>query len=180
MIVLETERLILRHLSLEDAEFILDLLNQPSFLRYIGDKGVRTPDDARAYILNGPMASYEQFGFGLFLTELKDARIPIGICGLLKRETLDDVDVGFAFLPAFWKQGYAFESATAVMAYGRDVLGLDRIVAITSPDNDASIKVLNKLGLRFERMIRLTEDAPEVRLFISNARSKSEKDPELS
>ena len=180
MIVLETERLILRHLSLEDAEFILDLLNQPSFLRYIGDKGVRTPDDARAYILNGPMASYEQFGFGLFLTELKDARIPIGICGLLKRETLDDVDVGFAFLPAFWKQGYAFESATAVIAYGRDVLGLDRIVAITSPDNDASIKVLNKLGLRFERMIRLTEDAPEVRLFISNARSKSEKDPELS
>ena len=165
MKILETDRLGLRRLAVEDAEFIFDLLNQPSFLQFIGDKGVKTIDDARNYILTGPIASYERFGFGLYLAELKPTRAPIGICGLLKRETLDDVDVGFAFLPQYWKQGYAFESASAVMAYGRDVLGVDRIVAITSPDNEASIKVLSKLGLKFERMIRLSEDAPEVKLF---------------
>jgi RimJ/RimL family protein N-acetyltransferase len=164
MKILETNRLALRRLTLEDAEFILDLLNQPSFLQFIGDKGVRTIDDARNYILTGPIASYERFGFGLYLAELKTTRAAIGMCGLLKRETLDDVDIGFAFLPQYWRQGYAFESASAVMAYGRDVLGLDRVVAITSPDNEASIKVLNKLGLKFERMIRLSEDAPAVKL----------------
>jgi len=165
MRILETDRLVLRWLAVEDAEFIFDLLNQPSFLQFIGNKGVRTVDDARNYILTGPIASYRRFGFGLYLTELKPTQAPIGICGLLKRETLDDVDVGFAFLPQYWRQGYAFESASAVMAYGRDVLALDRIVAITSPNNEASIKVLNKIGLKFERMIRLSEDAPEVRLF---------------
>ena len=165
MKILETDRLVLRRLAVENAEFIFDLLNQPSFLEFIGDKGVRTIDDARNYILTGPIASYERFGFGLYLTELRSTETPIGICGLLKRETLDDVDVGFAFLPQYWRQGYAFESAAAVLTYGRDVLGLDRIVAITSPDNEASIKTLNKLGLKFERMIRLSADAPEVKLF---------------
>lgn len=165
MKVLETDRLVLRWLAVENAAFILQLLNEPSFLHFIGDKGVRTIDDARDYILNGPVRSYERFGFGLYLTELKETRVPIGICGLLKRESLEDVDVGFAFLPQFWQQGYAFESASAVMAYGRDVLGLDRIVAITSPDNDASIKVLGKLGLRFERITKLSEDASEIELF---------------
>jgi RimJ/RimL family protein N-acetyltransferase len=163
--MLETDRLILRQLTTDDAEFILDLLNQPSFLQFIGDKGVRTLDDARQYILAGPVASYERFGFGLYLTALKDSRVSIGICGLIKRETLEDVDVGFALLPQFWSTGYAFEAASAVMAYGRNVLGLDRIVAITSPDNYASIKLLEKIGLRFEELVRLSEDAPEVKLF---------------
>lgn len=163
--ILETDRLVLRRLVVEDAEFILNLLNEPSFRRYIGDKGVRTIDHARDYILTGPIASYERFGFGLYLTELKQTQAPIGICGLLKRETLVDVDIGFAFLPQYWRQGYAFESASAVIAYGKDVLGLDRIVAITSPDNDASINVLKKLGLKFERMIKLSEDTPEIKLF---------------
>ncbi len=165
MKILETKRLTLRRLTVDDAEFIFDLINQPSFVRYIGDKGVRTIDDARNYILTGPMASYERFGFGLYLAELKETQTPIGICGLLKREGLADVDLGFAFLPQYWNRGYAFESASAVMSYGKDVLALDRIVAITSPDNDASIKVLNKLGLAFERMIKLSEDQPQVRLF---------------
>src|SRR5512141_2251197 len=111
MKILETERLILRRISIADAEFMLQLLNEPSFLHYIGDKGVRTIDDARNYILQGPMASYERFGFGLYLAELKETLVPIGMCGLLKRETLDDVDIGFAFVPQFWKQGYAWESA---------------------------------------------------------------------
>ncbi|MEP6707831.1 MAG: GNAT family N-acetyltransferase [Pyrinomonadaceae bacterium] len=165
MQVLETDRLVLRWLETEDAEFILRLLNEPSFLRFIGDKGVRTIDDARDYILNGPVHSYERFGFGLYLTELKEPQVPIGICGLLKRDSLKDVDVGFAFLPEFWRKGYAFESAAAVMAYGRDAFGLDRIVAITSPGNDESIKVLVKLGLRFEGTIKLSDDAPDIELF---------------
>lgn len=168
MTVVETERLTLRRLETGDAEFILALLNDPSFLRFIGDKGVRTVDDARDYILNGPVASYERFGFGLYLTERKDDGVPIGICGLLKREALKDVDVGFAFLPQFWSKGYAFESASAVMAYGRNVLGLTRIVAITSPDNEASVRLLSKLGMKFESMVRLSEDSPEIRLFASD------------
>ena len=168
MTVVETERLTLRRLELGDAEFILGLLNDPSFLRFIGDKGVRTLDDAREYISNGPVASYERFGFGLYLTERKEDRVPIGICGLLKRESLKDVDMGFAFLPQFWSKGYAFESASAVMAYGRNVLGLTRIVAVTSPDNDASIRLLSKLGLKFESMVRLSEESPEIRLFGSD------------
>lgn len=168
MTVLETERLILRWLSTDDAEFIVELLNQPSFLRYIGDKGVRSNADAVQYIQTGPVASYERFGFGLYLVELKETGAPIGICGLLKRDSLPDVDVGFAFLPAFWSQGYALESAAAVMTYGREVLGLRRIVAITSPDNDASIRLLEKIGLRFECLIKLADDQSEVRLFGTN------------
>jgi len=167
VIVVETERLTLRRLEIGDAEFMLGLLNDPSFLRFIGDKGVRTLDDAREYILNGPVASYERFGFGLYLTALKGDRAAIGICGLLKRDSLKDVDVGFAFLPQFWSKGYAFEAASAVMAYGRNVLGLTRIVAITSPDNEASIRLLEKLGMRFEAMVRLSEESPEIRLFAS-------------
>jgi RimJ/RimL family protein N-acetyltransferase len=167
--VAETERLIIRRLEIGDAEFILGLLNDPSFLRFIGDKGVRTLDDARRYLANGPIASYERFGFGLYLTSLRDDGAPIGICGLLKRDSLNDVDVGFAFLPRFWSKGYAFEAATAVMAYGRNVLGLRRIVAVTSPDNESSIRLLEKLGMRFESMVRLSEDSSELRLFASDA-----------
>ena len=168
MKVLETDRLNLRWLSTDDAEFILELLNEPSFLRFIGDKGVRTLDDALDYILNGPADMYTRLGFGLYLTELKDGGVPIGICGLLKRDGLEDVDIGFAFLPKFWSRGYAYESAAAVMAYGKTVLGLNRIVAITSPDNYASGRLLEKLGLRFERIIHLSNDASEVRLFASD------------
>ena len=167
MKVLETDRLILRWLSINDAEFILELLNDPSWLRFIGDKGVRTLEDARDYILNGPVAMYTRLGFGLYLTELKEGGVPIGICGLIKRDSLEDVDIGFAFLPRFWAKGYAYESASAVMAYGKHVLGLKRIVAITAPDNHSSAKLLEKLGLQFERMIKFSNDAQEDRLFAS-------------
>jgi RimJ/RimL family protein N-acetyltransferase len=155
-------------MSTDDAEFILELLNEPSFLRFIGDKGVRTLDDARNYILNGPVDMYNRLGFGLYLTELKEGAVPIGICGLIKRDSLEDVDIGFAFLPKFWSKGYAYEAANAVMTYGKTVLGINRIVAITSPDNYASGRLLEKLGLRFERMIHLSQDAAEVRLFASD------------
>jgi RimJ/RimL family protein N-acetyltransferase len=165
MKVVETDRLVLRRLTTDDAEFVLELLNEPSYLRFIGDKRVRTLDDARGYILKGPMDSYERFGFGLYMVLLKESGVPIGICGLLKREFLEDPEVGYAFLPQFWSKGYAFESAAAAMAHGRDVLGLERIIAITAPDNEASIRVLEKLGLKFDRMIKLSEDGDEVKLF---------------
>jgi RimJ/RimL family protein N-acetyltransferase len=163
--VLETDRLVLRKLSTDDAEFILELLNEPSFLRFIGDKGVRTLDDAREYIVQGPISSYELHGFGLYLTALKEGAVPIGICGLLKRQSLADVDIGFAFLPRFWSKGYALESALAVKAYGLDILGLKRIVAITNADNEASIKLLEKIGLTYERLVRLSDDGPEIKLY---------------
>jgi RimJ/RimL family protein N-acetyltransferase len=166
--VLETDRLVLRWLSADDAEFILELLNDPAFLRFIGDKGVRTLEDARNYIWNGPVDMYARLGFGLYRVGLKEGSVPIGMCGLIKRDGLDDVDIGFAFLPQFRAQGYAYEAAAAVMAYGKDVLCLKRIVAITSTDNYASGRLLEKLGLRFERMIRLSADAEEVRLFVSD------------
>jgi RimJ/RimL family protein N-acetyltransferase len=167
-LVVETERLVVRRLTEGDAEFMLGLLNEPSFLRFIGDKGVRTLEDAREYLRKGPMRSYDRFGFGLYLTMRKDDGAPIGICGLVKREALDDVDVGFAFLPPFWSQGYAFEAATEVLGYARGTLGLGRIVAIVSPDNDRSIQLLERLGLRYERMIQLVADGPEIKLFASN------------
>ena len=165
MIVLETDRLVLRRLTLNDAPFIVELLNEPSFLRFIGDRGVRDLQTARQYLLKGPVASYEKHGFGLNLVFLKESGDPIGICGLLKRDTLPDPDLGFAFLPAHWRKGYAAESAAAILTHGRRAFGLERIVAITSPDNVASIGVLEKIGLRFERLTRLGDDPREVRLF---------------
>ena len=165
--VLETNRLTLREFSTEDAPFILRLLKEPSFIRFIGDKGVQNLDDARQYILDGPMVSYARNGFGLFLVQLKANEQPIGMCGLLKRETLADVDIGFAFVPEFWKMGYAFESAAAVFSYAKDVLKLPRIVAITNKDNEASGKLLEKLGMRFDRLITLSGDTDEIKLFVS-------------
>jgi len=169
MPVLETERLALRRLTIDDAEFILELLNDPAFLQYIGDKGVRTHADACRYIETGPMASYARFGFGLYRVELKDSGEPIGICGLLKRDSLPDADIGFALLPRYRSKGYAFESAAAVLVLAGDTLGLKRVLAVTSPDNVASISLLEDLGFRFEGMSRLAEDAPEIKVFSRNA-----------
>ena len=168
LLALETKRLRLRRLSVDDAQFILELLNQPSFIQNIGDRGVRTIDDARSYISNGPVASYERHGFGLYLVELKQSGAAIGICGLLKRDTLEDIDIGYALLPEFWAKGYALESASAVVSDARKGLGLKRILAITNPDNESSIRLLEKIGFRFERMVRLSDDAAEVMLFASD------------
>jgi len=165
MSILRTKRLELRELSIGDDEFILELLNEPGFLRHIGDKGVRSLSDARAYIAKGPVESYGRFGFGLYLTSLAGRDEPIGICGLLKRDTLPDVDVGFAFLSRHWSRGYAVESAAAVLDYGKRRLKLKRIVAITAPENHGSIAVLEKIGLKFERMVRLGADAHDLKLF---------------
>jgi [ribosomal protein S5]-alanine N-acetyltransferase len=163
--IIETDRLQLRLLSVDDADFIRRLLNEPSFIQNIGDRGVRTLDDARAYVLKGPVASYEKFGFGLWLVETKPNAVSIGICGLLKRDILDDVDIGYALLPEFCSQGYALESASAVMSYAREKLGLKRVVAVTNAANQSSIRLLEKMGFQYERMVRLAPDAPEIKLF---------------
>ena len=165
--ILETERLQLRQFSVEDAEFIFRLLNEPSFIQNIGDKAVRTLDDARSYILTGPMASYQKFGFGLWLIEAKGSDEPVGICGLLKRDQLEDIDIGYALLPEFSGKGYAVESALGAMEYA-DSIGFNRVVAIVNPDNERSIRLLEKIGFEFERMIRLSENATELKLFASN------------
>jgi RimJ/RimL family protein N-acetyltransferase len=162
--VLETERLTLRELTQHDAGFIVAQLNDPDFIRNVADRGVRTIEAARTYIEDGPVASYRHHGFGLLLVELKGSRAPIGICGLIKREALDDVDIGFAFLPPYRSQGFALEAATATLNLARE-LGLSRIVAIVAPGNTDSIKLLGKLGFRRERQIRFGDAAEELELF---------------
>lgn len=162
---LKTQRLLLRRLNVEDAPFILTLLNEPSFIRYIGDKSVRDVEAARQYILNGPVASYVRHGFGLNLVELNESHTPIGICGLLKRDELPDPDIGFALIPDFWNKGLAFEAATAVLQDARERFTLERILAITSLDNEASINLLQRLGFKFERVIQLTEGGEQLKLF---------------
>ena len=166
MSIMQTPRVNLRELEFEDAEFILELLNEAGFIRHIGDKGVRNLGDARDYLLQGPMDSYVRNGFGLYAACLQDGT-PIGICGLVKRDGLDDPDLGFAFLSRHGSKGYAVESAAAVLAYARRELKPQRILAITSPDNFKSIAVLEKIGLKFERMIRLTDHSPELKLFVA-------------
>lgn len=166
-VVIQTPRLSLREMNEDDAQFIVELLNDAAFLRYIGDKGVRTVEDARQYLLTGPIASYQRFGFGLYLVESRQSGERLGMCGLLKRDTLEDVDIGFAFLPQHRAQGYAVEAGTAVMRHARAVLGLKRIVAITSQDNDGSASVLRKIGFRYEQLIRLPHDEHELKLFAS-------------
>ena len=161
----ETERLRVRWLNVGDSAFIFELVNEPSWIQYIGDKGVKTLQDAARYIENGPMAMYQRAGFGLYMVELTDIAKPIGICGLIKREALQDVDLGFAFLPKFWSKGYAFESAVAVVRYGKEVLGLRRIVAILSQDNHRSSKLLEKLGFCFEGTLRLQPNDDELKLY---------------
>ena len=164
MLVLETPRLILRRLTLEDAEFIFRLVNDPSWLRFIGDKNVHNLEDARRYLREGPLDMYQRHGFGMYRVEERVSGAPVGTCGLIKRDTLPDVDVGYAFLPEFRGKGYAYEAAAAVLDHGNRAFGLRRIVAITTPTNDASIRVLEKAGMRFERLMELTPGDP-VNLF---------------
>ena len=164
MNILETERLTLRQFTAEDAPFILELVNEPSFIQNIGDRGVRTLSDAVRYIETGPVASYARNGFGLYLVQLKESGESIGMCGLIKRAALEDVDIGYAFLPKFWSEGYAVESALAVKEQAHS-LGLRRLVAIVDPANIGSIRVLEKLGLVFEKTIKLSADDIDLKLF---------------
>jgi len=164
MNILETERLTLRQFTPDDAAFIFELVNEPSFIQNIGDRGARSISDAIKYIETGPVSSYARNGFGLYLVALKESGESIGMCGLIKREALEDVDIGYAFLPKFWSKGYAVESALAVKEQARS-LELKHLVAITDPSNMGSIRVLEKIGLTFEKMIKLSSDDIELKLF---------------
>ncbi len=169
MQVLETDRLLLRYFSANDVEFVIRLLNEPSFIEHIGDKGVRTVEEANEYLLDGPLDSYERFGYGLNLVELKETGAAIGMCGLVRRDSLDDADIGYAFLEGYWGNGYAKESVEAVLTHARETLGLGRIVAIVTPGNSSSINLLEKVGLTFERTIRMSDDDVELKFFVSDA-----------
>ena len=163
--ICETERLRVCRFSLDDAAFILRLLNEPSFIRHIADKGVRTLDDARAYLRNGPLASVEKHGFGLNCVELKESGEAIGMCGLIQRDGFDDVDVGYALLPAFCGHGYATEATRAVLDSAVREHGLQRVIAVVNPDNVDSSRMLEKLGFHFEKMVKLETNRPEIRQF---------------
>jgi RimJ/RimL family protein N-acetyltransferase len=162
---LETARLTLRRLEFDDAPFLVGLLNQPSFLANIGDRGVRDVDDAHRYLREGPMALYEKFGFGLWHVARRADGAAIGICGLLRRDILPDVDLGYAFVPEYWGQGYAFEAAQATLQHALRKFGLTRVIGVVSPGNHRSIRVLEKLGMSFERMVSMRPNEPDVRLY---------------
>ena len=157
MIVVESDRLLVRRFTLEDSELILRILNEPSFLQNIGDRGVRTLEQASTYLLEGPIKSYELHGHGAYVVALKETLRPIGLCGLIKRDAFEDVDIGYAFLPEFWSKGYALEAATAVLDYGLRTLRLPKIIALVSPANADSIKLLKKLGFAFAREAQMAD-----------------------
>ncbi|RLQ94279.1 GNAT family N-acetyltransferase [Falsibacillus albus] len=165
MKVIETERLILRRFMPDDAPFMLELMNDADYIKNIGDRGIRTKEEAKNSLLNGPMKMYEEHGFGLFLTELKENHTPMGMCGLIKREGLEDVDIGYAFLPGYRGKGYAVEAAKASLEYGKNDQKLKRVVAITSVDNEGSIKLLERIGLQYEKLVTLPNDDEELKLF---------------
>jgi [ribosomal protein S5]-alanine N-acetyltransferase len=152
MTVLETDRLLIRHLTVDDAEFILRLVNEPSFIANIGDRGIRSHEQASNYLLDGPIRSYAEHGHGPYLVALKQSLEPIGMCGLLRRAQFKDADLGYAFLPEFWAQGYAFEAASAVLRFAHESLGFQRTLGLVSPDNIPSIKLLEKLGFEFSEL----------------------------
>lgn len=167
-IILETDRLILREFNTADAAFILILLNNPTWLQFIGDRNIRTLEDAGEYLLNGPMKSYSENGYGLSKIELKENNIPIGMCGLIKREALENIDIGFALLPEYEGKGYASEIASATLDHAKNKPGLEKIVAITSEDNTRSIALLNKLGMHFEKMVQMPDEEDRLMLFTGN------------
>ena len=154
MQIAETDRLRIRQLTRDDAAFILKLVNQPAWLAHIGDKNVHSLGDAENHIVNGPASMYAEYGFGLYLVELLSNAKAIGICGLIKRDTLPDADIGFAFLSDYNGKGYALESASAIVSHAINTLGIDKILAITTIDNQPSIKLLNKLGFVFDKNIK--------------------------
>lgn len=171
MISLFTDRLVIRRMtpSMVDANFMLQLLNDPSWLRFIGDRNVRTIDDAKRYITGGPLSMYARLGYGMCIVEHREANCPIGICGLVKRDYLDAPDLGFAFLPQYWGSGFAFEAASATLDHGIHVLQMSRILATTRIDNQASQALLKKLGFQFEHTFRHPDGDRDLRLYVTSA-----------
>jgi [ribosomal protein S5]-alanine N-acetyltransferase len=164
-IIIETERLILRKFTVDDAPFMLKLLNTPSWLRFIGDRNVHSLEEAEQFLLNRYMKGYETHGFGFYIVIEKATQNPIGMCGLVKRDTLEDVDIGFAFMPDFVGKGYGFEAASATLKYAKNVLKLEKVIAIVDPENMVSIALIKKIGMTFEKMVQLSHNDIELMLF---------------
>ncbi|MEO5890069.1 MAG: GNAT family N-acetyltransferase [Ferruginibacter sp.] len=163
--ILETERLKLREFTINDTKFIIELLNSPGWLEFIGDRNIRTEEQAKGYLKNGPLKSYQDNGFGLYLVETNNDLTPIGMCGIIKRENLANPDIGFAFMQEFMGQGFAFEIANATVAFAKNVLNLPVIFAITVPHNKKSISLLEKLGLKFCKIINFQNSREDLMLF---------------
>lgn len=164
-IVIETERLILRKFTLEDAPFLLELVNTPVWLQFIGDRNVHTVEEAENYLRNGNLKSYAEHGFGFYLVVTKESNEAIGMCGLVKRDSLEDIDIGFAFMPNSIGKGYGYEAASATLDYALNVLKLGRIVAIVDPQNASSIALIKKIGLKYEKMVQISTNDIELMLF---------------
>lgn len=180
MIILETKRLKLRLFEDRDDAFMLRLVNEPSWWEHIGDKGIRSLDDSRKYIEEGLIGMYQRQGFGLYLVEMKHGGKPIGMCGLLKRDSLEDADLGFAFCEEFWGKGFAYESADATLSYAEKVLLLSRVVAITSPANESSMKLLEKLGFCYEQMLELSSFSEKIMLYGIELSGRLPRSPDTS
>ena len=167
MTVLTTSRLEIVEITIEDTPFIFELLNTPSWIKYIGDRGIKTQEDSKNYIVNRFIPAYSTEWFGFRLVRLKESKTPIGICGLVKRDALEHIDIGFAFMPEYGGKGFGFESASAVMEHAKNTLNIKTIAGITNKDNKSSIALLEKLGLRFQKMILLPNETQEIMLFVT-------------
>lgn len=163
--VAETERLRLREFTFDDAEFIIALLNSPGWIEFIGERYVKNRDQAITYLENGPMKIYKDHGFGLWMVELKENKIPIGMCGILKRDILDHPDIGFCLLPGYAGMGYAYESAHAAMKTAKETYSITTLCAITLAHNEPSITLLEKLGFKFVRPIQFPDDDEALMLY---------------
>ena len=167
--IAETNRLIISKITLDDAAFFLELVNTPNFIKYIGDRNLKTVEDAKTYLKNGTLKSYEDFGFGFYKLLLKEENNKaIGTCGLVKREQLDNVDIGFAMLPKYEGKGFGYESCIAVLKLAKEQFKLNKVLAITLPTNNNSIKLLEKIGLSYEKRVKPFEDDKELLLFAKN------------
>lgn len=166
MIIAQTNRLQLSKITVDDAPFILELMNSPDWIKYIGDRNVRTVEDAENYLKNRTLKSYDTHGFGFYKIQVKAENLkPIGTCGLVKREELDDVDIGFSLLPDYEGKGYGFEASNEILKLAKNKFKLKKISAITLPSNVNSIKLLEKLGLSYEKKVKPFEDDEELLLF---------------
>jgi RimJ/RimL family protein N-acetyltransferase len=169
--LLETERLSLRWLTLDDADLMLAVWNDPAFVRHVGDRGIRTIEEAHTAMQRGAFHLYETYGYGPYRVALKDTDVAVGLCGLFRRANLDVADIGYAVLPAHCGEGYAYEASMATIGYARDKLGLQRLYGIVSPSNVVSAHLVGKLGLRFERMHRMPDEEGEVCLYSMRLRN---------
>ena len=164
-IILNTERLTLREFHLDDAQFIIRLVNSPDWIKFIGDRNIKTVEQAEEYLTAGPLKSYAVYGFGLNVVELTESNIPIGMCGIIKRDSLERPDIGFAFLPEYFGKGYGFEIASATLGYAVQVLRIPSICAITVANNTASIRLIEKLGLTIEKTFQYPDTGEELQLY---------------